>query len=158
MPKQKVNQNKKQKEKHKANKKQKKECQKYLNNKMDIEELEDKNIIYDENVIKEIFDIYEKFTELENFHTILSPENNPEEEKSEEIKKDIKQKINNEVIDLNIKQNNINIKNNENKSDIYKENELTNNYNFYKNYELQNKSTINNEILYDYNKYIIYKF
>ena len=42
----------------------------------------------------------------------------------EEIKKYIKQKINNEDIDLKIKQNNINIKSKENKNDIYKENEL----------------------------------
>ena len=54
---------------------------------MNIDELEDKNLTYDENTIKEIFDIYDKFTELDAIHTGISAENNSEEEKSEEIKK-----------------------------------------------------------------------
>ena len=47
--------------------------------------------------------------------------------------------------------------NKENKNYIDKENELNTYFNFYKNNKFQNKGTINNKILYDYNKYIFYK-
>ena len=101
----KYTQNIKQIKKHKSNKKQKNKSQTNLNNKKDIEEIEDRNLTYEENTIKEILNIYEKFIEVDSFHTGILAENNSEEEELEEIEK-IKQKINNEEKYLNIKINN----------------------------------------------------